>query len=356
MAPPREIGILIGDNIFTGWKKVSVSRSMEALAGSFSLSLTQSTAEIVNQIRPGCPVAVWITDGVRDAQLLSGFIDNRNTKDGPEGVEITINGRDKTADLVDCSAIVESSTWTSATLKKICDDLLKPFGLLCIDYAENLEPLEKFTIQNGDTVHAVIESTCRSRGVLPLTDRWGNLTLVNSTGQTASIERIERGYNLLSMEEKHDETNRFSKYIIKGTANTGGDGHGWDEVTTSMKSEATDTQITRYRPVIINAEGKPTNTSIKKRALWEAQVRAGRSKEYSATVRGWIQGDESSTSEYQPWDINHLVPVRDSIMGINQDMLITGVEFSSDDSGELTTVTLKHPDTYKADPSGGIDV
>lgn len=352
---PREIGLLIDDQIYTGWKKISVSRSMEALAGSFSLDLVQSSVDAANAIQPGQRVAVLITDGVRDAQLLDGYIDSKTTTDGAGGITISVSGRDRTADLVDCSAVVKSSTWSSATLKKICDDLLAPFGLSCLDYAEKMDPLKNHTIQSGDTVHATIETACRARGVLPLTDRWGNLTLVNSTGQVPSVDRIEHGYNLLEMVETWNVADRFSRYIVKGSTSTD-DGDGWTSDSVTLKGEADDAGVARYRPLIVNAEGKPTASSVKTRAAWEAQVRAGRSKSYRATVRGWIQGDDSTTSAFTPWDINQVAPVKNDVLGVDADFLITSVEYTYDDDGEITVIELKHPDTYKADPTGGINV
>jgi len=299
---------------------------------------------------------IIITDGTREAQVLDGWVDSRRIKESDTGVEIEISGRDKTADLVDCSAIVESSTWTSATLKKICDDILAPFGLTCEDYAENPDPLENFTIQNGDSAFSVIENACRARGVLPLSDRWGNLILVNSSGQAPAVEDIVRGVNLLDLEENHDETGRYSRYIVKGSANSGGDGHGWSGESVSLQGVATDSQVKRYRPLIVNAEGKLSAGTIKKRAAWEAQVRAGRSKEYAATVSGWIQGTENENSSFSPWEINQIARVKDDALEVDTSLLITGVSYSYDDAGEITTLTLKNPDTYKADPSGGIDV
>lgn len=350
----RDIAIIIGDKAVTGWLKVSVSRTMEALSGSFSVDLTTSTPEVVDMIRPGAYVQISILDGTRSAQLMEGYIDTRTTQSTGSGVSISISGRDKTADLVDCAAVVTSSTWTSATVKKICDDILKPFGLICFDYSGATDPLIDFTPQADETAYRIIEKACRSKGILALTDSWGNLVLMNGDGKTRARENLERGVNLIECNENHDIKDRFSKYIVKGSATA--TGTGWNAGSSTLQATSLDTQIDRYRPTIIHSESKPTSASIQRRAAWEAQVRAGRSKTYECKVQGWIQGTIETTSEFRPWEINQSIHLKDDALSVDSDFIITGVNFTRDDGGEVTVLSLKHPDTYKPDPDGGLDV
>ena len=349
-----DIVLKIDSQVFQGWEKVSVSRTMEALAGSFSFDMVRSSPEAADAVQVGKSAQISIVDGQREAQILDGFIDTRKRNNDTSGIKISITGRDKTADLEDCSAIVTSSSWARVTLKKLCEDILAPFSLTVEDYTGGVDPLIGFTMQPGDTAHSLIETACRARGVLPLSDRWGNLTLVNSTGQTRADENLEYGRNLKNLSVDENNADRFSRYIVKGQADTGGS--GWDATSIQFKGEAADKYVTRYRPLILNAEGKPTAASVKRRAAWEAQVRAGRAVSYSAQVQGWIQNpDAGISSAFMPWDINQVVNVRHPLYDINTDLLITGVEYTRDDSGTITNLTLNHPDTYRADPAGGFD-
>jgi prophage tail gpP-like protein len=185
------------------------------------------------------------------------------------------------------------------------------------------------------------------RAALPLTDSQGRLVLSQSTAQDLAsqslIDHPETG-NILEISEDEDGSERFQEYVVKGQGQ--GDGGSWDGSTISPMGKATDPNIDRFRQVAIMAEGKATASTCKLRATWEAQVRAGRAKTYTVTVRGWFQNETGPV-----WDINQLVDVISPAWELNSRMLITGVEHSLDENGRITVLELKHPDTYKPNPT-----
>jgi len=345
--------LAIGSQIFGGWKSISMGRSMDAVAGSFSVSLVMSTVEAARAILPGSAVQVVVIAGEgTEIQFMDGYIDDRSLAIGSGGITLSVSGRDKTADLVDCSAAKIS--WTAANLLKIAKDLAAPFGLEVMDYAEALDTFEQFTGESGQTAFEIIEKAARARGVVPITDRWGNLTLVNPNSSDARAkEDLEEGKNILELSESYSLKDRFSEYTVKGQ--TSGGGESWDDAsTTGLKATAKDTQIKRHRPLTIQADGKATSTGLKTRAAWEAQIRSGKSKEYTAKVRGWFQA-EGRSSTTTPWEISRIIHLTAPTFEVDADFIISAVDFSIDGGGRTTSLTLRHPDTFKADPSGGVE-
>jgi prophage tail gpP-like protein len=92
-----------------------------------------------------------------------------------------------------------------------------------------------------------------------------------------------------------------------------------------------------------------TTEAAKKRAGWEATVRAARAGKLSVKVQGWSNGTSGGV-----WAINELVAVKIPSMRVNGDMLVSGVQFDvSLNGGTVTTLELVRPDAYKVEPDEG---
>ena len=150
-----------------------------------------------------------------------------------------------------------------------------------------------------------------------------------------------RGENILSASAEDSTEDRFSEYIIKGQAKGDDDNNG--EVVTSQKANSKDGGVKRYRPLVIVSEDQGDIASFKKRAEFEASVRAGRARSASVTVQGWIHAG----AVLRP---NQLVMVRDSWLKLNREMLISEVDLTLDDSGTRTELKLALPEAYSLLP------
>jgi len=104
--------------------------------------------------------------------------------------------------------------------------------------------------------------------------------------------------------------------------------------------------VNRFRPLIIQAEGKMNRSRAQQRANWEANVRAARSQSVTLTVQDFVQGNGDL------WDINQLVSVFAPVLYINPatELLITSTEYIINASGSFTRISLKRADAYQALP------
>ena len=91
--------------------------------------------------------------------------------------------------------------------------------------------------------------------------------------------------------------------------------------------------VTRHRPLTVLAEEQIDQVSAQERAQWERNVRYGRSRRISYTVKGWYHSGGL-------WQPGYLVPVRDKYLGVNGDRLISGVNLLLDESGFSTKLDL----------------
>lgn len=193
----------------------------------------------------------------------------------------------------------------------------------------------------------------RQREVLPISYGDGRLVFTRTGAKGTSGGAIEKGGNVEAGEAQFTNVERHSLYVVKGQGSalpaaelSAEQREEYLKTYVSPAGRATDSAVTRYRPLVILAEAKGDPGSFEARARWEATVRAGQSRKLSYTVDGW--GPASGGL----WQINTLVPVKDDLLGVTGRYLIEGVTYTkSEQSGTTAQVALVHPDAYQALPA-----
>ncbi|MCU1276552.1 MAG: bacteriophage Mu, partial [bacterium] len=152
---------------------------------------------------------------------------------------------------------------------------------------------------------------------------------------------LERGVNVLRGKLQFSFKERFSKYIVKGQGQS--NDQLWGEAT-RLKAETTDPAVARYRPLIVIAEDLVDGAALKRRAAWEANVRAGKSAQLAYKVQGWSYGAGTL------WQPNTIVHVTDPWLRTDADLLVKNVTFNLDDGGSVTELALTPPQTFDLIP------
>ncbi|WVR18341.1 Mu-like prophage tail protein gpP [Bordetella phage PY223] len=332
-----DIKLRVNGKIYGGWKQASVTRSINAIAGSFNLSVMDRWEAGAQpwQIFPGDACVLEI-DG---KALITGYVDAASPSYGPDAHGIEISGRDKTCDLVDCSADVKAYELRSVKLEEIVSSLARPFGLKVVTQADTGAKFESFAIQPGETCFEAIERAARQRFMAVTTNGAGDVVIADIGTQRAADMLVE-GRNIKEARAGYDYTDRFSEYIVKGQAAAREDGE--EPSRNAVESTASDPAITRYRPKILAAEMQASDGSAENRAQLEASTRAGKSTKIGVTVQGWTM------SNGELWPLNALVTLQSPmLLADDVELLITQVEFSiSDSAGMVADLELMKPGTY----------
>ena len=280
---------------YAGWTDVSINRGIDAVCGSFELGITirEKTGGAVFPVKTGMTCKVTL-GGVSQ---VTGCIDSVNRSLSAEDWKIKIAGRDKAADLADCSAVNSPGSWSNAKLETIARAIAAPFGI-SIDVASSTgAAFRKFALQQGETAWAAIERMARYRGLIAWSLGDGTIRIGNPDSGLITGQVIE-GVNLLSAEVTDDASQRFSQYIVKGQAAADDNRHG--KAVAQVKAEASDADVSRYRPLIIVAEEQTDVSSARKRAAWEAQTRAAKAQPVTARVPVWYAGDRGTGPAWEP--------------------------------------------------------
>lgn len=327
---------------FDGWETVSIKRSIDALCGRFNVSLTDRwTAEGKEwAIREQDAVIISIGDNT----IMTGRVDAITASIDANGHRLELEGRDKTADLVDCSVIQAPGTWNKVKFFNFMNALAGPFGINVAINTDISNDKFNWTIDSGEKVIEVLQRLAQKEGVLLQTDPFGNLAVENNKAERGQTG-LAIGDNIISASASFDTRDRFSRYIVRGQdAGTGK--LPWNKTTSKIQGEAEDPGIERFRPLLIQAETNATIKTAQRRAEWEQTTRKARALTVTVTVEGWRQTDSD-----QLWAVNKIVNCHIPQFEIeNLDLLIAGVEFTKGPGGTLTKLTLVPEDTFSIRP------
>lgn len=337
MAEPQreEVELKLGGRKFGGWKDIDVSLDLDSGASTFKLGVTKRDPERNEDwtIQADEPCEVLIGGET----VITGYTDRIESDLSAEAHSIAVSGRSKAADLVDCSAVATPGSWQGKTIGAIAAELAKPFDVAVKVEGDQGAPLRKFSIQQGETVWEAITRMAQHRALLPISRADGSVALITAKPEGAAVRLVE-GSNLKTIRGHHDVSERFSQYIVKGQS--AGDDELNGKAAAQPKAESADPAVRRYRPLIVVAEEQADAATLKKRAQWEATVRAARAQEATAELVGWRRDDG------QLWAFLHKVDLDAPSVFISDTLMVAGVRFVVDDQGRRVELRLVRPESY----------
>jgi prophage tail gpP-like protein len=339
----EQVVLVVDGKRYAGWKSVRVTRSIESLAGSFALEVSDrwdgAKAPWPIAVEDPCLVVI-------DGQLvIAGYVDKRGLSADAESRTLSYSGRDAAAALVDCSALPPRWTFHNVTLADFASTLAKPFGVRVLvqpGAGIELKKRAKIVVQPGDTAYEAIARAAAEEEVLLASDGAGAIVITRAGAQRAAP--LVEGQNILSASVDYDGVGRFHRYVLStqaaGTDTASGN-------ASRVRGEATDEGVRRTERVrlVLPGQGHGGADAAKKRADWEARIRAAKTEAVTVTVQGWMQPDGWL------WPLNALTHVQaPRLIGVDGDMLIAQVEHTIGDSGRLTQLHLVRPDAFTPEP------
>lgn len=327
---------------YEAWKAVSISRSIESLAGSFSLGVSDHWVDqaLTWPIREQDDCSVKI-DG---QTVIDGWVNRRSPSFTSATRELVYQGYDASYSLAKCAAVLDHWTFRKKTVLQIVDKLAQPFGIgVSVQPGlEGIQAPDKVTVSPGDTAAAVIAKVAKAAGVMVVSDGRGGIVITRAGTARASQDLIEGERGIKAGGFIGDMSERFSRYLVMcqspGSDNSNG-------AATQIRGEATDAGVRRTDHVtIIHPESGLTLPQARAYADWAARVRAARAASVSITVHGWKQSDGSL------WPLNVLIYVKSKTLDVDADMLISQANHSKNRDGEVTVLRLVRPDAFTPSP------
>ncbi|WP_432473341.1 phage baseplate assembly protein [Amphritea sp. HPY] len=323
-----DVRLYVNGAIYDGWKEVTVTRSIEQAAPTFSIGLS-SYFDGGNRVLPVSPGSSCKLE-LNNELVITGHVDGVQGSYGVKQHNYSIAGRSAIGDLVDCTAIIAGGEFKDQTVAAIASVLCKPFGIKAVveSGVDVGAPLSKHRSDDG-SVHEVIERACRRRGLLLTSSAEGDL-VITTVGSGSISTPLVSGENIKKGSGKFSQHERFSEYRVKGQVDDGG--QGWElEQQVQALGVAKDPNVKRYRPLVIDAE--EGDTDLSKRAQFEATTRLGRSVQVTYSVQGWEHDGGL-------WEPNKLVRVVDYYFDIDGWFLISKVVYRYGKGGTEADITV----------------
>lgn len=328
----HEVTLLVGNTEYQGWTDIALTRSIDRVSAEFEVSHTDKWAATKKRrpIRNGerCECRI------EGRTVVTGFVDRVRPYYNDTDHAITVGGRSHTADLADCSTV--DKQYNGQTLAQIAQSICKPFGIGVHVETEVGAPFDRFSVES-ETAFGAIERAARQRGVLLIDNGSGELVLTRRGTRRIGAD-LQLGENIEECSGEISHRDRYSLYTVTGQAVSSDEYNGVQAATPT--ATVTDPAIQRYRPLRIDAEQQGAGASLKQRAEFERNIRAGRGTMIYYTVQGWY------AKGAQLWEPNRLVRVKDDWTGIDRDMLIAECHYSLDDQGTRCEIGVTLPEAY----------
>lgn len=286
---------LSNTRVLGGWEEVRFTRGIERCPSDFLVKMTDRYPIATRpdmQVQPGDYCEVFLGGD----RVSTGWVDRfvPSFTDGAHSV--TLVGRSKCQDIVDCAAVFDGFQLTNASALYIAQTLCAPFGIKA-SLAEGTNqgaPIEQVVIIAGESTYDILERVCRYRGLLLYDTPSGDL-LLSGIGLQAAASGFQEGVNIGSAVASYSMDQKFSDYyaIYQGLDQFSDVGGAPNQI-----AHLVDESVPRYRPRVVLSENLLGGSMVAEdRAKWEMSRRQGRSFFVRLNTDSWR---DSSGALYTP--------------------------------------------------------
>jgi prophage tail gpP-like protein len=339
------VSLQVNGMLYEGWHSVSVSRSIKEMSGQFELDVADLASSgllrsWMASIREGDACKV-LYSGI---PVVTGHVDVCSPSFDASTHTVKVQGRSKTADIVDTSAEADipNSEMRETSLDQLARKLAKPHSINVTVSAKINDRFDVLRVLAGETKHEMLERYARAGAVAITDDADGNLRLMHVT-DGAVVASLTEGVNILSGGATHRADNRYSDYQVKGQ-NAGSDDR-YGRPAAEVTAKAKDAAVKRYRPFTLLGDSKTTRSDAKRRSQWESATRAGESSRATVRVKGWCSAPGKLL---MPGD---LVFLASPMLRFNRTLAIESVNLTQSESGTIAELSLVPPEALN--PSAG---
>lgn len=338
-----DLSLTVGGTSIAGWTDIAVTRGIERVPGSFTISLTARDPVSKKDIgvHAGDPCVVKIGDDT----VITGYIDRVIVSATPANHMLRIMGRGKCQDLVDCSAEWPGGQIVGSNALEIATKLAKPYGITAkaLDGVDLGPAVPQFNLAYGETGYEIIERVTRAAALLAYEGTDGNLILARA-GTVKAASGVAYGVNVQDCAVTSAVDQRYSEIVCQllGMDTLGDLGEGGWAFDTEK-----DPNIKRHRLMYLVAEQNAPDPKAlcEKKAKWEVARRAGRGQIVDATVDSWRD------SKGVLWEPNTLLPVDVPGLDSKGPLCLSEVTYSRDgERGTIASLTLMPSSAFEPEP------
>ena len=355
----KPVVITVGGSELTTWTEMTLTRSKEELTGSLSVSIfagAMPSGPIARAATAGAEIQVYVggqlaffgtvdsRKGTGSKKGKKGTEENNkepsgatmSTNIGPDEYTIKLTARGKTKRLIDSSHQHPTTNMLKPTTKEVVEKLIEPFKVQT-DWKGEVIKLDKQRFRDGARVVDELNRVMCENCYFMYESRDGKLVVTDGiAGQSG--DPLILGVNILEFSAEQNESEEKSEVKVKGQRSKK---DKWGEEATLKTFKTTKNKSMKsYAPFIIQHNGDADEKTLERRARFEMNARAAKSKKIEIEVFHVM-------SQGGPWDIGnmHYTEVPEGNLICPE---CTELTYNVDAKDKLTTsLTLSPP------PSGG---
>lgn len=373
----RRVALTMGGQVYDAWTGFELTRDLSEISGGFRCELRDPArhtsfpwADLMDA-RAMVVEGLEVTVALDGEPVLKGWVDEIAPRCGGGQVSVSVTGRDKSCDLIDCAATV-TGPWEYRNRKvdQIVRAIVAPFGLTVRADVDVGDPIDRVCIEPGETAISAIEKVCRMRQLLVTSDGLGGLVLTRGGKGRAPADLRFPGGNIVESAGCSSMRERFSEYHVVAQAEraggrrkgkpaqldvtahplgteSGGGGGGASEETAGTKiiGTAKDGAVKRYRPMVALARTQCDAKTAQDQADWMERTHRAAALKYDYVVRDFRAAGRL-------WRPNELAMVEDSFQALSRDLLIAGLVYAFGTEGALTRLRMTGPEAFDTEPEG----
>lgn len=350
MAKP--VHIFIDRKELVGYTDLTLTRNKEKLTGEASFSVFMGwlpTEPVLVPATKGREVLIYIgghlaftgvIDRRRDAAAREGSglsrADTKATSDrslsvGPNEYSVRFTCRGKTKYIVDSSHQHATGTYLRPTNREVVTDLTAPWGTEIQWEADEID-LDKVRLRDGARVADELQRLSEMTSLYIYETRDGKLKVTDGSEATTG-EPVVLGQNILTFSSDQAEDTERDEVTVKGQRI---EKEQWgDPAVIPTLQKAKDDTVQNFSPTTVQLHGNGTDELLERRAQYEINKRATRSKQVTVEVFHVQQTDGL------PWDLGVIHYVEIPPAGVFDLMEVIKVVYTVQANAELmTTITF----------------
>jgi prophage tail gpP-like protein len=290
-------------------EQISINKSIESLADSFSATTPLNPAEITTGV-------VKITLG--EVLIFTGWIDQISQNITGDNNQTKISGRSKSTDIIDSRI---TATIHNKTLFEIAKEIFAKFNQN-ITTTETTTVVDKFAITCESAFEALSQLT-KQQNLIMIEQPSGDVVLTTKAKINKTYLKLNHS-NLETLNISQNLASQFHKYEVKNSPNTSSLQPG----SSAFISTATDPQVRATRVVETIADKLTTPDACKQRANELKSNAANKSITATATSMGFGTNNEI-------WQVNSVY----SVAGVN--MTLVSATFNQTGNNQTTSLNFE---------------
>ncbi|MDR0322363.1 MAG: hypothetical protein LBI28_12750 [Treponema sp.] len=324
------------------WISIKVKRSLDEICHSLELGIPSSERL---KVRKHHRLEVWCRNNLANVswRVTTVLVDEITAGADTEKHSIMIVGRSPARDIIDStwSDLDDDFDYCDRTLRQITQDIGKKFNIVCdsfpTDQPDPTDTVAYFAFEN-ESPWTKLMNEADQQGFILTSNEAGNLYLWRvPTGIRSEPFHITEGKNVKNIKWTENGSEQFHEYIVKGG--------GWDPV------RLIDNTCPSGRTLTIDID-KPVVSETELEGRANTEMRRRRETKTIVTLPGWGLTDEQIRNmgdireKELYWFPNALIPVKIPSLGLNDNLLISEVEYTATVENMSCDVTLVNKEMY----------